>query len=223
MVAREVVMHMSNDQALQEENDITFVELREDERSIVGMQGRYSLKSWRDASGGSREFSCCVTRMSSGVIEIAGSVTGSIGEWAVAHFDRFGKFEGPVIRIVERGFAMRIVATAEDRNRIARKIEWTENKKSSDKRQHERFVPRNPHSTLYLPNGHFMPCQIIDYSMSGAAVSSEISPEIGTILLVGKIIGQVMRRFPEGFAFEFRAIRSLRTVDELFTKAEDKS
>lgn len=216
-------MHMPNDFTLQQKNDdIIFVERHEDERNIAGMQGQYELKNWRDASGGRREFSCRVKKMSSGVIEIAGPVTGSIGEWVVVSFDRFGRFEGPIIRIVERGFAMRIVTTVDDRKKIESKIAWIE-KKSTDKRQHERFVPRDPHSTLYLSDGNFMPCQIIDYSMSGAAVSADVSPELGTMLIVGKIIGQVIRQFPEGFAVEFYTLRNSRNIDELFTKPEDKS
>lgn len=213
---------MPTDSTRQKEDDVIFVERREDERNIVGMQGRYELNNWRDASGARREFSCRVTKMSSGVIEVTGPMTGSIGEWAVTNFDRFGRFEGPIIRIVERGFAMRIVTTADDRKKIGNKIAWVE-KKSSDKRKHERFVPRNPHSTLYLSDGNFMPCQIIDYSMSGAAVSADVSPEIGTMLIVGKIFGQVTRQFPEGFAFEFRTVRGPRNIGDLFTKPDDKA
>jgi hypothetical protein len=216
-------MHMPNNHTLQEESDVIFVECREDERAIVGMQGLYTLASWRDVSGGHREFSCRVLKMSSGVIEITGPVTGSVGEWVAVHLDRFGKFEGPVIRIGERGLVMRIVTTIDDRNNIGRKIAWVEDKKNPDKRQYDRFVPRDPHSTLYLPDGRVMPCQIIDYSISGAAVSADIIPELGTMLIVGKIIGRVARRFSDGFAIEFRIIQDLRTVDELFTKPEDKS
>jgi len=220
--AKALVMHMSNNSTLQQETDIVFVERRDDEKKIVGMQGQYELKNWRDASGARRQFSCRVTKMSSGIIEIAGPMTGSIGEWAAVYFERFGKFEGPIIRIVERGFAMRIVTTGEDRKKIEDKIAWVE-KKSPNNRRHERIVPANPHSTLYLPDGNFMPCQIIDYSMSGAAVSADASPEIGTMLIVGKIFGQVARQSPEGFAFEFNAVRTPRDIDELFIKPEDKS
>lgn len=214
---------MLNDNTLQEKSDVIPIECREVERAIVGMQGQYKLESWHDASGGHRTFSCHVLRMSSGAIEITGPVTGSVGERVTVHLERFGRFEGPVIRIGERRLVMRIVATNDDRNKIARKIEWVKNEKNRDKRRHERLIPRDPHSTLYLRDGHAIPCQIIDYSVSGAAVSADTIPELGTMLIVGKIIGQVVRQFPEGFAIEFIIIQDLRTVDELFTKLEDKS
>ena len=122
-------MQKLDDNPLQEEGDTIFVERRDVERAIVGMQGLYQLQSWRDANGGHREFSCRVLKMSSGFMKITGPVTGSVGEWVAVHLDRFGLFEGPIIRHGERVLVMRIVATNDERNKIARKIEWVENKK----------------------------------------------------------------------------------------------
>ena len=216
-------MHRLDDNPLQEESDTIFVECREVERAIVGMRGLYQLQSWRDANGGRREFSCRVLKMSSGLMKITGPVTGSVGDWVAVHLDRFGLFEGPIIRQGERVLVMRIVATNDERNKIDRKIEWVQNKKNRDRRQHDRFIPRNPRSTLCLPGGGVIPCQIIDYSISSAAVSADITPELGAVLIVGKIVGRVARQIPEGFAIEFLMIQDFRTVAELFTKPEDKS
>jgi len=216
-------MRRLDDNPLQEESETIFVECRDIERAIVGMQGLYQLQSWRDANGGHREFSCRVLKMSSGFMKITGPVTGSVGEWVAVHLNRFGLFEGQIIRHGERVLVMRIVATNDERNKIARKIEWVEDKNNRDRRQQDRFVPRNPHSTLCLPGGRVIPCQIIDYSISGAAVSADIIPELGAVLLVGKIVGRVARQIPEGFAIEFLMIQDSRTVAELFTKQEDKS
>jgi hypothetical protein len=216
-------MHRLDDNPLQEESDTIFVECRDVERAIVGMQGLYQLQSWRDANGSHREFSCRVLKMSSGFMKITGPVTGSVGEWVAVHLDRFGLFEGPIIRHGERVLVMRIVATNDERNKIARKIEWVEDKKNRDRRQHDRFVPRDPHSTLYLPDGRVMPCQIIDYSIYGAAVSADIIPELGAVLIVGKIVGRVERQIPEGFVIEFLMVQDFRTIADLFTKPEDKS
>jgi hypothetical protein len=208
------------DNPLQEKSDATFVECREVERAIVGMQGTYQLESWRDANGGHREFSCRVLKMSSVFMKITGPVTGSVGEWATVHLERFGQFKGPIVRDGERVLVVRIVATNDERNKIARKIEWAENKKNQDKRQHERLVPRDPHSTLQLPDGRVMPCQIIDYSISGAALSADITPELGTVLIVGKIVGRVERHISEGFAIEFLVIQDRETLAGLFVNPE---
>jgi hypothetical protein len=218
-----VTIHSIDDNPPQEESDAILVECRDVERAIVGMQGLYHLQSWRDANGGHREFSCRVLKMSSGLMKITGPVTGSVGEWVTVHLDRLGLFKGPIIRHGERVLVMRIVATNDERNKIARKIEWVENKENRDRRQHNRFVPRDPNSTLCLPDGHVMPCQIIDYSISGAAVSADIIPELGTVLIVGKVVGRVARQISEGFVTEFLMIQDFRTIAELFTTPEDKS
>jgi hypothetical protein len=222
-MAGTVAVHTQNDNTSQEESDVTLAESREASRAIIGMQGIYKLSNWRDASGGHREFSCRVVKISPGAIKIAGPVTGSIGEWVTLHLDTFGQFEGPVIRSRERELVMRIVTTNDDRKNIARKIEWVENKANRDKRQHNRFVPKDPLSTLSLPNGRVMPCQIINYSISDAAVSADVILELGAILIVGKIVGRVARLFPEGFAIEFLITQDLQTLKELFAKPEKKS
>lgn len=214
---------MPNESTSQKKSEYNFSESRKVDGAIVGIEGLYKLGNWRDSSGRHREFQCRVLKMSSGAIKIAGPVTGSVGEWVALHLDTFGQFEGPVISVRERELVMRIVTTNDDRNKIARKIEWVENKKNQERREHARIVPKDPHSTVYLSNGGVTPCQILNYSVSDAAVSAEIVPELGTMLMVGKIVGQVTRQFPEGFAIQFLVGQDLETVKELFMKPEDKS
>jgi hypothetical protein len=214
---------MPSDNASPKQSDVTLAESREFDRAVTGMLGLYKLGNWRDSSGRSREFSCRVLKMSPGAIKISGPVTGSVGEWVTLHLDRFGQFEGPVISARERELVMRIVTTNDDRNKIARKIEWVKNKENRERRQHDRLVPKDPHSTLYLSTGEVLPCQILNYSISDAAVSADIIPESGTMLILGKIVGRVTRRFPEGFAIEFLIAQDLQSVKELFVTAEDQS
>ena len=71
---------------------------------------------------------------------------------------------------------------------------------------------------------HPVPEQIVgEYSISGAAVSADTLPELGTMLIVGRIIGRVVRHFPEGFAIEFIMVHDFQTVNKLFTKPQDRS
>jgi hypothetical protein len=193
------------------------------ERAIIGMRGRYTLNSWRDADGNLRVFTCSVQKMSSRAIELAAPVTGAIGEWVGVHFDRFGKFEGPIIRHGQRSLVMRIVATAEETNKVAGKIAWIENKGTADSRRHERLVPFDSNSTVMLADGSVLPCHIIDYSISGAAVAIDLEPDLGAVLKVGKIIGRVVRRFAGGFAVEFAVIQQDRLVESLVREQAARS
>ena len=52
---------------------------------------------------------------------------------------------------------------------------------------------------------------MIDVSVSGAAVSAELQPEIGTPLAVGACIGRVVRHLANGFAVQF--VEPLSRID----------
>ena len=56
---------------------------------------------------------------------------------------------------------------------------------------------------MTLADGSVYACFIIDVSMSGIAVSSEIQPPIATPLAVGACVGRVIRHLPNGFAVKF--------------------
>jgi hypothetical protein len=58
-------------------------------------------------------------------------------------------------------------------------------------------------------------CFVIDMSASGAAVSSDEIPNIGTPLAVGKVVGQVIRHFEDGFAIRFNETQTLDRLEKL--------
>ena len=186
---------------------------RPPERALIGMSGQYSLQSWRDAEGNPRLFDCTVVRIASRGIELAVPVTGAVGEWASVHFDTFGRFEGPIIKTGQRSLVMRIVATFEESQKIADKIAWVENKDAADSRENERFVPAEPNSSIMLPNGSRVPCQIIDYSASGIAVASSFEPDLGLVVKIGKVIGRVVRLFEGGFAVRFAVLQDPESLE----------
>lgn len=45
-------------------------------------------------------------------------------------------------------------------------------------------------------------------SISGAAVSADLQPEIGTPLAVGSCVGRVVRHRPDGFAVKFTELQN---------------
>jgi hypothetical protein len=60
-------------------------------------------------------------------------------------------------------------------------------------------------------------------SVSGAAVSAELEPPIGTPLAVGACVGRVVRIFPGGFAIKFVEKRNLDHLNRLIVRAEPRS
>jgi hypothetical protein len=175
-------------------------------RTNVSIPGRYALANRRRPDGDRREFACRTLTISSEAIMLSAPVCGPLGERVIAAFDELGKLEGKIVRLIEHGFEMRLTQGPSQREVLTGKIEWLERNKHlklQDVRLHKRKVPKNSHSTVLLPDGSVLSCFVIDMSVSGAAVSAELSPRLGDVLAVGKIVGRVVRVFSEGFAIRF--------------------
>lgn len=191
--------------AIDNAEDIAFV----DRRSIAttaSIAGRYSLANKRNIRAERREFACRTLSISPHSVALTGPVRGAVGERVIAHFDEVGKLEGQVLRLAPDGFVMSVVMADDRRARLAAKIDWLDKHRHyrlPDDRKHKRIIPKNPHSTILLADGTVMGCFVIDMSVSGVAVSADITPQLGDVLAVGKIIGRVVRLFPEGFALRF--------------------
>lgn len=194
---------------------------RQDVRVVLSLPGRYRLPKRRAAHGRPPEFACRLVNMSPQGLVLAGPVIGAIGEAVEVYAEEFGQLRGAVLRTLYGGFAMSIIADAPRRAQLESKLLWLEKHQCDDlpnARRHKRIVPQSPHSTLILADGGTLPCFVIDMSASGAAVSADIQPPLGTPLAVGRIVGRVVRQFAEGFAVHFVAEQDSRFVEQLLIK-----
>ena len=105
---------------------------------------------------------------------------------------------------------MTISATARKRDKLAAQLTWIANRHIlglPEDRRHGRIVPRNPTARLVLPNGLNLTCRIIDVSESGAGIATDQRPPKGTLVMLGKVQGRVVRHLEEGFAIEFTRLQ----------------
>src|SRR6202042_3496923 len=115
---------------------------------------------------------CRAVFLCSEEITLFAPVNGKVGERVIADIDHLGKLEGPIIRLLSRGFAINITADEEKRGSLAAKIGWLEDFKNHDtpnRRADERIVPRNPYSKIIFADGSIETCLVVDLSVSGAA------------------------------------------------------
>jgi hypothetical protein len=85
-------------------------------------------------------------------------------------------------------------------------LTWLVNQKSlglGEERKHERVVPRINASKLILPNGDVHNCRVIDVSLSGASVACAVKPPTGTVVILGRMRGRVVRHHEQGIALQF--------------------
>jgi hypothetical protein len=153
-----------------------------------------------------QEYPCQVINMSAGGMAILAPMPCREGERIVAYLDNLGRIEGIVSRCFDGGFAVRILASLQKRERIANLLTWLSNQKDlglGEERKHERVVPRINASKLILPNGDVHNCRVIDVSLSGASVDCAIKPPLDTVVILGRMRGRVVRHHDQGIALQF--------------------
>ena len=191
---------------------------KRDVRIIVSMASLFSLADRRDARGERRVFAARVVHLSPHALTFATTITAKPGERVIAKVEAIGSFEGFVTRRLERGFIMSINASEEGRKKLADKIVWVEKRKNHDvpdQRGGERIIPGNPYSRMVFADGAIESCLVLDFSLSGAAVSADTVPAVGTVLAVGSVVGRVMRHFEGGFAVQFIERQERDIVEKL--------
>jgi len=153
-----------------------------------------------------QEYPCQVIDMSAGGMAVLAPVSCNVGERVVAYLDNLGRIEAIVVRNFQGGFAARILASLYKRERIANLLTWLTNQERlglTEERKHERIVPRINASKLILPDGSVHNCRVIDVSLSGASIACPVKPDIGTMVILGRMRGRVVRHHDQGLALQF--------------------
>jgi hypothetical protein len=180
------------------------------QRVTVNLGGRLMLASHD-------EYDCTATEMSPGDVHLVSHAAPRIGERIIAYIDQVGRLEGLVTRIADGMFTVRLNATERKREKLAAQLTWIANKHElglPEDRRHDRLAPRKTRTEITLDDGTRHACRIIDLSLSGAAVDTEVRFPLGTNVLLGNMKGRVVRHFQEGVAIEFVGLQSRDTLRE---------
>jgi hypothetical protein len=124
----------------------------------------------------------------------------------VAYLEEVGRVEAISGAPIEGGFSVSFSLTGSRLERLQQRIEWLQKRDTSDEpdgRRHARYEPTEKQSQIALPDGRIYNCEVIDISLSGAAVKTDVMPSVGTFLMLGKMRGRVVRYLEHGVAIEF--------------------
>jgi hypothetical protein len=189
----------------------------------IAVGGNYTLPNWYDPQGKLRTFACRTSRVSPFRMIVDVPVVGKVGDRLSTYFRDFGKFDAHISDTMSGGFLLELEMTRAMRESFASKLTWLESKLklpgTPDLRRDARIIPQNPHSILTLADGAIHGCLVVDMSNSGAAVSSELQPRIGTPLAIGACIGRVVRLLPDGFAVKFVEPQNRLDLSRLIARA----
>lgn len=190
-----------------------------DVRFIGALPGRYALPDRRERSiARVPVYACRLCSISTRLLVALGPLIGDEDEYISCHFDEFGIIQGRISRRLASGFAVNITMTTEEREKLGAKIDWQKKRAQAqvpENRDHKRMIPRDPRSTIVTADGTRIPCFVMDVSRSGAAVSADYWPEIGTPLALGRMVARVVRHLDVGFAVKFVEIQQADNLEYL--------
>lgn len=124
----------------------------------------------------------------------------------VAYLEEVGRVEAITSGTVDGGFTVVFSLSGSRLERLQQRIEWLQNRQvgeQPDGRRHVRYEPTEKTSQISLPDGRIYSCEVLDISLSGAAIKTEVMPSVGTFLMLGKMRGRVVRYLDQGVAIEF--------------------
>jgi hypothetical protein len=127
------------------------------------------------------------------------------GTVLVLSVDGFGRFEGNVVRCDGYGFGMAFVCTPSKRERTAEQLILFLNKSLVDDsvlRRHERSSQKG-FAKFTRADGQIVQCEIMDMSVSGVSLRTDVRPPIGEFVLIAQIAGRVARHHTDGIGIEF--------------------
>ena len=152
------------------------------------------------------EHACQVTDLSvEGAIFITPSVPPQ-GQLIVAYLEEIGRVEAITGAPTPGGFSITFNLKGLRLERFKQRVEWLQQRgdgNTDDSRRHSRYEPSDRVSQVTLPDGRVYNCEVLDISVSGAGIKTEVVPSVGTYLMLGKMRGRVVRYLEHGVAIEF--------------------
>ena len=128
------------------------------------------------------------------------------GQSIVAYIEEIGRIEAITGPARPGGFEISFNLKGSRLERFQQRMEWLHQRGNGDTGDHRcqsRYDPSNRVSQVTLPDGRVYNCEVLDISVSGASIKTEVVPSVGTFLMLGKMRGRVVRYLEHGVAIEF--------------------
>ncbi len=154
------------------------------------------------------EHNCVSINISAGGALVATRAIAKVNDKIIINLDVINQLEAVVVRnIPDDKMALKFFASSRKREQIVNKLTWMVNQKEFsglEARRHKRESLDNVFSIFAISVNHVYSCQIVDLSISGAAIRADTVPPVGTHIKLGQTLGVVVRHIPDGFAIQFK-------------------
>ena len=152
------------------------------------------------------EHSCRVTNLSITGATFLTTKIPHLGVPIVAYIGELGRVEVLAGAACDGGFNISFAATEARLERLQQRIKAMIDAGLGTviaPRRHLRIEPTEKNSQIMLPDGRKYPCEVLDISISSAAIKTDVIPGLGTFLMLGRMKGRVVRYLENGVAIEF--------------------
>lgn len=126
---------------------------------------------------------------------------------AVIYLDTLGRFEGPIIRAKNGSFVMTFTCSVQKREKLADQLMIEMNRQlldDADLRRYDRVEASTGSLTHFTRStGEQIRCEVIDLSLSGVSLRTDLKAPIGEHILIGHRAGRVARHHEDGIGIEF--------------------
>jgi len=126
---------------------------------------------------------------------------------AVIYLESLGRFEGPISRGDDGRLVMTFSCSPLKREKLADQLILEVNRHllgDADLRRHDRVEAVSGSYTHFTrASGEQIRCEVLDLSLTGVSVRTELRPPVGEHILIGHRAGRVARHHAEGIGVEF--------------------
>jgi len=129
---------------------------------------------------------------------------------AVIYLDTLGRFEGPIVRAKHGSFVMTFTCSVQKKEKLADQLMLEMNRHlldGAELRRYDRVEPSTGGITHFTRStGDQIRCEVIDLSLSGVSLRSEVRPPLGEHILIGHRAGRVAGHHEDGIGIEFLGV-----------------
>lgn len=160
-----------------------------------------------------QEYACTVTDLSPGGASVFSEAPLEPETQVVLYVNSFGRFEGTIVRRDGLNAGIRFFSTSLKRERTAEQLTLYMNRAlldEADLRRADR-TPAKGLTRFTRADGQIVPCEVLDMSISGVSVKTDIRPPVGEFVLIGQLAGRIARHHEQGIGIEFVGVSQSST------------
>ena len=153
------------------------------------------------------EAACTVQHISPGDVSVVCELKQEPKGRAVIYLENLGRFEGPIVRERDGVLVMTFSCSLQKREKLADQLTLEVNRgllNEADLRRYDRVEAVSGRFTHFTrASGDHIRCEVLDLSLSGVSVRTDLRPPVGEHILIGHRAGRVARHHQDGIGVEF--------------------